>query len=90
LVMNSGGSAKHDNRPNGVAKEDQHHQMSGRDGDEDDREKVKLRPRDGGARDSGHEREGNARGGERSRSRASDKEGVLTDEKEKRGSKRRN
>jgi CheY-like chemotaxis protein len=93
LMLDSDGGTKHDNRPNGVAKkEDGKEKDEAKQGDgqnnSDSKEQMKnLHPRDGGTRDNDitqdgqdDEREGNARGGQRNRSRASIKTGLPTDQ----------
>ncbi|KAF1829678.1 putative histidine kinase HHK12p [Decorospora gaudefroyi] len=76
LVLDSGGSAKHDNRPSGVPEPS----VDGKSDAENDRsnDKKGLHPRDAqmqnGNADAEHERENKLRGGERSRSRATIKD----------------
>jgi CheY-like chemotaxis protein len=79
LILDSGSGTKHDNRPNGVTKKEDGNQNEGRK-----KEEERLHQRDGDARKDedgaqDYEREGEARGGQRSRSRASVKEGLRTD-----------
>jgi CheY-like chemotaxis protein len=75
LIFDSGSGTKHDNRPNGVAKKEDGNQNEG-----GKKEEERLRPRGGETDDAqDHEREGEARGGQRSRSRASVKKGLPTD-----------
>jgi CheY-like chemotaxis protein len=82
LILDNGGSTKHDNRPNGNP-ESQHEDKTGRK-----MSRNTLHPNDGSSPsdgrsrkevEAGNERESNARGGERSRSRASIKKGLPTD-----------
>jgi signal transduction histidine kinase/DNA-binding response OmpR family regulator len=75
LVLNGGGSVKHDNRPNGVSN-------TGKDDKGGDHKGGGLHPQDAERRNennhSDHERENRSRGGERSRSRATIRKGSST------------